>query len=131
MPFFPYFFYDIFEIKIKNPFELVVGYFYILQQCKILHNNNANCNERNQKKKNIYISITKNHDLWKPIVQNSMRIVDPENLGRLSKPTPKIKTNNFHEKWKQLNINQDQHVMCNPWYMNMQTLEMASTRSSL
>ncbi len=66
-------------------------------------------------KKPIYIY---NKKLWfvkticeKPIVQNSMRTVDPKDylmrfliffwkLGQLSKPTPKIETNDFHEKVK-------------------------------
>ncbi len=38
----------------KEQMELVAGYFQILQQCKILHNNNANFKERNKKKPYIY-----------------------------------------------------------------------------
>jgi hypothetical protein len=59
VPFSPTFFGDVsFKKKKKKktiPFELVVGYFKIVQQCKILHNNIVNCKERNTQKTYIYI----------------------------------------------------------------------------
>ncbi len=111
----PYFFNDIFEKKeVKNPLSLL--------QVSFRFHNNENFNtttmlivrKETQKKPRVYMYKTKNHDLWKSFVTTNgskfyencwpkklpNEILNSENLGQFSKPTPKIETNGFYEKMK-------------------------------